>query len=335
VDAQPIELNSGSTRVQMEPAPVARTPGGAPAKRLRFRRIYILPTRQGMGFAGAVSIMLLGSINYANALGYALSFLLVGAALVSMLHAVRNLAGLGLHGAESEPVFAGNNARFHLRVDNVGQRARFGLVARVAAERRSSGDDAPAQHFALDADSVKLVELTAHAPQRGWFSPERVTIATRFPLGWFRAWSHVNPELRCLVFPRPHGEQPLPALSAEPSGEQGTSGKGEDEFAGLRDYQLGDSARRVHWKAVARDQGMPVKVFGGASAGVTRLRWQDVAQGDVEARLSQLCRWVLEADTRGLPYGMQLPGSDIPVGHGEEQRRRCLEMLALFPSGAR
>ena len=65
------------------------TPSGglSPAKRarLRFRRIYILPTRQGMGFAAAVSVMLLGSINYDNALGYVLSFLLVSAALVSML----------------------------------------------------------------------------------------------------------------------------------------------------------------------------------------------------------------------------------------------------------
>lgn len=287
-----------------------------------------------MGFAAAVSIMLLGSINYANALGYALSFLLVGAALVSMLHAVRNLAGLGLHGAESEPVFAGSSARFRLRVDNLGQRARFGLIARFGNKRRSSGDDAPALHFPLDADSVTVVELTAHASKRGWFAPGRVTIATRFPLGWFRAWSYANLDLRCLVFPRPQGEQTFPPFSPEPSGEHGTSGRGEDEFAGLRDYQPGDSARRVHWKAVARDQGMPVKMFGGASAGVARLRWQDVAHSDDEARLSQLCRWVLEAHARGLRYGMELPGTDIPIDGGDEQRRRCLEVLALFRAGA-
>ena len=71
------------------------------------------------------------------------------------------------------------------------------------------------------------------------------------------------------MYPRPTGEQAPPEHQPEDPGEQGTRGKGEDEFSGLRDYQQGDSARRVHWKAVARDQGVPVKVFSGEAAGVT------------------------------------------------------------------
>lgn len=335
MDAQPIGLNPASTLARVEPEPAAEAPGRAPGHRLRFRRIFILPTRQGMGFALAVSIMLLGSINYGNALGYALSFLLASAALVSMLHAVRNLSGLGLHGDESLPTFAGNAARFRLRVDNRGKQGRFGLVVRLGAKRRSPVTDAPALHFPIDADAVKLVELPAHASKRGWFSPGRVTIATRFPLGWFRAWSHVDLSLRCLVYPRPAGAQPFPAFHAEPSGEQGASGKGEDEFSGLRDYQRGDSARRVHWKAVARGEGIPVKVFSGASAGVAWLRWQDVIEYDEEVRLSQLCRWVLDADAKGLRYGLDLPGIEIAVDDGDDHRRRCLEALALYDAGPR
>jgi len=297
---------------------------------LRFRRIYILPTRQGMGFAGAVSVMLLGSINYDNALGYVLSFMLISASLVSMLHAVRNLAGLRLTGDQGEPVFAGDAARFGLRVDNSEQRQRFGLLARLGAGPRRNHEEDPVVHFGVDADSVDRIELPAVTSQRGWCTPGPITLATRFPFGLFRAWSRIDVGLRCLVYPRPLGEQSLPACRPEESGEQGAPGVGEDEFAGLRDYQQGDSARRVHWKAVAREQGIPVKVFSGAAAGVTLLRWQDLGGGDVETRLSQLSRWVLDADQRSLRYGLCLPGVEIPADSGERHRHLCLEALALY-----
>jgi uncharacterized protein (DUF58 family) len=298
--------------------------------RLRFRRIYILPTRQGMGFAAAVSVMLLGSINYDNALGYVLSFLLVSAALVSMLHAVRNLAGLDLRWDDSEPVFAGDTAHFGLQVDNRGQRRRFGLLARLAGRGRRSRDDNPAVHFHVDANNLARIELPAVAARRGWFSPGEVTLATRFPFGFFRAWSRVDAGLRCLAYPRPAGEQALPSFLPQESGEHGSHGKGEDEFSGLRDYRPGDSARRVHWKAVARGQGVPVKVFSGDTTGTTWLPWQDVAGSDIEARLSQMSRWVLEAEAQNLRYGLALPGIEIPPDDGEDHRHRCLEALALL-----
>jgi uncharacterized protein (DUF58 family) len=146
----------------------------------------------------------------------------------------------------------------------------------------------------------------------------------------FRAWSRIEIGLRCLVYPRPDGEQAPPEHQPEDFGEQGARENGEDEFSGLRDYQQGDSARRVHWKAVARGQGVPVKLFSGGAAGVTVLRWQDVTDGDSEARLSQLCRWLFDSHAQGLRYGLRLPGVDIPADNGAMHRRRCLEALALY-----
>ena len=332
MDALP-DGSSAVTRIPLpEPsqAPDDKMAAANATQLLRFRRIYILPTRQGMGFGMAVLVMLLGSVNYGNTLGYMLSFMLIGAALVSMLHAVRNLSGLRLGQDESAPVFAGDRARFGVRVENRGQRQRFALLARLAGKHRRSREDNPVLHFHLDADSVKHIELSGVAGRRGWYKPGPIIIATRFPFGLFRAWSRNDVGPRCLVYPRPVGEQALPAYRPEESGDQGGLGKGEDEFSGLREYQHGDSARRVHWKAVARGQGVPVKVFSGATSGLTMLRWQDVAAGDTETRLSQLSRWVVDADAQRLRYGLCLPGVDLPPDSGHEHRRRCLESLALY-----
>jgi hypothetical protein len=48
------------------------------------RNIYILPTVSRLAFALTLVVMLLASINYQLNLGYVLTFLLAGAALVSM-----------------------------------------------------------------------------------------------------------------------------------------------------------------------------------------------------------------------------------------------------------
>ena len=67
---------------------VGEGPFNAPVD-LTQRRIFILPTRQGFLFAIVLGIMLIGSINYNNSLGYLLTFLLASVSVVSILYTYR------------------------------------------------------------------------------------------------------------------------------------------------------------------------------------------------------------------------------------------------------
>ena len=60
------------------------------------RRVYVLPTSAGLGMLGTLLVMLIASINYNLALGYALSFLLASAGVAHVLHSWRALVGLSL-----------------------------------------------------------------------------------------------------------------------------------------------------------------------------------------------------------------------------------------------
>ena len=51
---------------------------------LTQRNVYILPTRPGFMLGATLIVLLVGSINYQLNLGYLLTFLLAGSALVSM-----------------------------------------------------------------------------------------------------------------------------------------------------------------------------------------------------------------------------------------------------------
>ena len=76
-------------------------------------------------------------------------------------------------------------------------------------------------------------------------------------------------------------------------------------------------------------------VHGQSSESVEALDWRAVASlGDVEARLSQLTAWVLEAERRGARYALTLPGHAIALGQGTAHRDTCLRALALFGDDA-
>lgn len=322
-------------------APKAGAPssaGGHPAALIslgpRPHRIFILPTRYGYAFAAALVVMLLGAANYNNSLAYVLAFLLGSVALVSMLHTHRNLAGLRLAFAAQRPVFCGANARFHLTLDNRGQPPRHAVLLRWTYD---DGEDPPhevAQSFSVKGDEIERHVIEIRAGRRGWKPLGRVIVATRFPFGLFRAWSPLDIETECLVYPHAAGAQPLPRSATESIRESGLTGIGRDDFAGFRDYVPGDSPKLIHWKAAARQEVLPVKLFSGANAGDLMLRWADVDAPRLEARLSQLCRWVLDADAAGSRYGLDIPGTRLAPADGEAHRHACLRALALYTPGS-
>ena len=95
---------------------------------LSQRRVYILPSRQGLTFSLSLLVMLIGSINYNLSLGYLLTFLLAGVGIVSILHTFRNLAYLYISPGRAEPVFAGGEAHFQLHIENRGNNERFAIA---------------------------------------------------------------------------------------------------------------------------------------------------------------------------------------------------------------
>jgi len=294
--------------------------------RLGQRRIFILPTRAGLLFAAALLVMLIGAINYNLGLGHGLVFLLAGLGLAGMVHTFRNLYGLQISPGRCEPVFAGEIARFPLHLTNDRATPRLALTLAV--------EPALTVTAAVDAENSTKTAVLLTADQCGWLPLPRVRLATEFPLGLFHAWSYLQPEMRCLVYPKPTMMPLPPPVATDLTGQQHGEG-GQEDFAGFRDRQPADSPRHVAWKASSRQAGeqpLLIKQFAGGSQPEYRLDWHDCMPGDVEARLSQLCGWVLAAEAAGSRYSLSLPGGEITGGHGPAHCQRCLEALALFPA---
>jgi len=297
------------------------------------RRIYILPTGPGLGFGALILVLLIGSINYNLGLGYALTFVALSCALVDMVLTWRNLAHLVLSPGRAPQVFSGQEAPFELQLANPGPRHRYAVWADLAgvAEPRHVAD--------VPAGSSANLRIAVPTAARGWLAAPRLTLSTRFPLGLFRAWAYWHPDANALVYPFPEeGAPPLPQVAGGRS--DGVGQAGSDDFAGVRPYQPGDSMRRLAWRQIARldpaDGGqLATKHFEGGARDELVLDFATLpARLDLEARLSRLTRWVLEAESRALPYAFRLGAERYDAANGPAHQAACLRALALYGKGS-
>lgn len=298
---------------------------------LKQRRVFIMPTHPGMIFCVMLLALFIASVNYNLSLGFGFTFLVAGCALVDMYLTFRNLAHLHLIAGRAKPVFAGEHAQFELHLINRCNYDRYAIWLDFAA------DDRPelAQAADIAAHASRAVVLATPARVRGWLPAPRVRLQTRFPLGLLRAWSYWQPDAQALVYPRPEDDAPpLPQAGVENG--SGPAAADQDDFAGIRGYQAGDSPQRLAWRHIAKVDitlGGPLvtKHFEGGTATEIVIDFSALPRGlDLETRLSRMTRWVIEAEARGLPYAFRLGDVSFPAALGPAHQDACLCALALF-----
>jgi uncharacterized protein (DUF58 family) len=292
---------------------------------LRHRRIYILPTRRGLALIATLATMLIASMNYALALGFALTFLVAGLVASALLQTYRSLAGIAVSPLAGGEAFAGGELGFSLSLANPGNARRAIVVA--TGEGRSVRVD-------LEASATQIVQLSAEATRRGRQALGRVTLWSDFPLGLWRAWAYLHFPLVGIVFPCPEAPAPPMPQGSEGSDARRSARAAEAELAGLRDYQLGDALNRIAWRAVARGAGWYSKQFEGAGGrGPLDLEWAALpASLSTEAKLSRLTAWILGAEREARAFGLDIPGFTLGPGQGAAHRRAALTALALHPA---
>ena len=293
--------------------------------RLGPSRVYILPTGVGLIFGLMAFAMLLGSMNYNNNLSFVLTFVLIGTGFVSMHQCQRNLVGLELTFAGADPVFAGQTIRIRIAVTNLSKSARYGI--RLYAT--GTGSDI----YDLKPGESKVFVLPLPTDKRGLISLDRFGVRTLFPFELFLSWAWLHMDISGLVFPAPADSPPEPPPTMTAHGHRQHDARGEEDFAGLRRYQVGDSPRHVAWKAYARSGQLLSKQFAGADTSSQWFDFNEIAGLDIEQRLSVLTRWIVDADRTLEDYGLRVPGVEFEPAHGEQHRRKCLETLALFEGG--
>jgi len=291
--------------------------------KLNHRRVFILPTIRGLGFVFLIILLLLIAFVYNNNLAYLLAFLLASIFFITILHSYKALAGLVIKQSHSPSVFAGEAVGFEVVVDNPSNIERFNLKATLDL----------AVDFCLKPQEKKCIVLYSTAHKRGWHNMETVTLSSTYPFGFFRAWSPLKFAAKALVYPKPNTlEIPFPDNDdIEAKGFQNQqSKKGNEEYYGIKEYQQGDSIRNIHWKAFAKGIGLFSKEYSNNKSSELWLNYDQTAGHNKEEKLSQMSRWVIDAEKADLKYGVSLTSIKIHPNQGLRHYKKCMEALALF-----
>lgn len=310
---------------------------------LRGRRVFILPTRFGLLYGCFLLLILLASINYSNSLGHVLCFLLASIGQLAIHYTYRNMAKIELLNVHAGTAFLGQKTPFHLTFTNPTNHDCYQIA--VSSKQSDSRSWNPFKNLTgyqyqehqtlncLTAQQHTAHIITVTTTKRGQQVLGQIRIATRFPIGLFNTWTYFNSDCAALVFPKPEGQLPLPSLKVVGLQSNGRSEKGLDDFSGFQPYRSGDPIHAIAWKALPRDNVLRTKQFSSTLSDDLTLSWQDTIElDDIEKRLSQLCRWLLDADKKGLDYGLVLPNLTIQPGQGHPHQQRCLTALALYES---
>lgn len=290
---------------------------------LNQRRIFVFPSKAGFAFLCLVIGLLLGGINYENNMLFTLAFLLLSLFVVSILHTYSNLSGLTVKCGAAQPSFVGDFAEFKVRLSRDGQRSYEGLQLQWPQSDRVFAS--------LNKGKHKRVSLFVPTQSRGVLKVGRLLLETYYPLGLIRAWTWLDFNARCMVYPKPMISNVLKqSLTINPDGRRLINEAGTDDFAGFQDYRPGDSLKQVAWKQVAKGLPLMTRHYESPADQQLWVDWHDFDGLDTEQRLSSMCYLVLYAEQRNLEFGLRLPGLELPPLSTPLHKLQCLQALALF-----
>lgn len=317
------------------------------ALRDRFRRFFqtdilVRVTNLGLGFVLTTLVVAIGATNTGNNGLYILLALFLAVLVVSGLVSRRNVEDLTVSLDGPEEIFAGEPARFVVRLVNRGRLPRRALLVKV------SGASSPLLFPRLDPLVPESRAVDLIFTRRGKRTLESLLVYSGYPIGLFRK-GRLHPVAgERLVYPSPRRfDRPLDLRGSEGDGRPSPArGEGAD-VRHLREAGPGDALRDIHWRQTAR-QGRLIAKDRGAERSRDALVVLDVARPAgagpswdtrFERAVSEATGLVLRLLSRGDRVGLVLGERVLPPGAGPVQRAALLGALALVepeaPAGAR
>ena len=301
---------------------------------LDLNKIFIVPTVTSLALLGTILLLFLMAINFQNALIYGLSFWLLALLVITIFFTYRNLSGLTIKSIQSSTCFAGEKAVFELEISSSEGHKKSAIFLGwknqdlIEVNLAKSNGIQTGQGF----NPNQTIKLSHATQQRGLFKPERLNIFTRYPIGLIISWSYAALDMNSIVYPAPALVENMD--SGQSTDDQAAHGmeitKGSTDFAGIREYQVGDSPKHIHWGTYAKTGEVFTKSFVDYASDDLWLEWSAFnAIHGIETRLSHLCARVLECHQENQVYGLKLPSKTIQPDRGEAHKNTCLTALAL------
>ncbi len=196
--------------------------------------------------------------------------------------------------------------------------------------------------------------FTIQCAARGFHKYGPALVETGDGFGFFTCSTHFPSEQFLIVYPRIYSVAQMDLPSKNPFGNLRAHGHLHEDpmrTVGVRNWDSGDSPRRIHWKATARHQELLSRVYEPSkeqqillflNVATLERHWFGTIPELQERTISVAASLASMVAEQRLPVGLiangTLPGSDQPLrllpGRNPEQLTRILELLAAVTSFA-
>ena len=195
---------------------------------------------------------------------------------------------------------------------------------------------------ALVREQSRAWKIETHLTRRGVFNTGQVEVVSQDPFGLFRLRRRFLQPQGYVVVPATHPLPDLdPRIAALPSDSRTTRHweNTTTDVASVRDYQAGDSFRRIHWPYTARMNSLMVKEFDigiSAEAWVVVDMQQGVHLGEAadnteETSVTVAASLINRLVEMSLPVGLAMDGNNNYIFRPDsspEHLGRLMEALA-------
>lgn len=291
---------------------------------LTQKKIFILPSKVSIGLMVMILLLFLLGINFQNSLVYVVCFWLIALLVINILYTYRNLAGLSIKAIAAEPCFAGEKMVLELEISRPIKQPKSAIFFGWKNEDLIEVN--------LNEQASTRIKLSHSTTQRGRFTPPRIDVFTRYPTGLNTAWSYANMDSEAIVYPTPIEQRHFSQSHSNDSDQdQGVEiAGGSYDFAGVREYQAGDSPKHIHWGQYAKTNALYTKSFVDYESHEMWLDWATLNIQSTELKLSHLSAMVLKFHQQHRQFGLKLPGVLIEPDYGDTHKTSCLTALALY-----
>lgn len=196
----------------------------------------------------------------------------------------------------TKEVFAETQQLLFVSIQNTTKNYLKRIEIKIAKEKQSVFID-------LKPEELQTVEILWTPGKRGHGIIPNIVLQSSYPADLFRAWKVFKKKQEIIVYPARNGSREFPQ-----------SGSNSQDSIGIlkeiKDYQPGDSPKRIHWRSLAKSGQVRTLVYEGNEAQLCYFDWQQLQHLDTEKKLEQLSLWISMAESIGFPWHLKLTHSE-------------------------
>ena len=300
-------------------------------------------SRVGIGgiLFSLVAVMLaLGAINSGNNLLFLVFGVVMGSIIISGIVSGSMLMGLRVRRQPPHRLRVGEPGAIDYEIRNT---ARFShafalIVSEPSPDAKRLLGDPRAFEVHIPPRSSRTVRMDIIPMQRGVASLDRVSVSSRFPVGFLEKTITAHTRDTLIIHPRivPIRSDAIRALAGratESAHQLRRPGMG-DEFFGLREYTHGDPVRLIAWRTSARTDTLVVKQNTQRRSRTLWILLDDTAPDEDAVTLAASIAH--DGTVRDLSVGLATAtrGGIVSPGRGARHRTLILDTLASLTHDA-